>query len=199
MFQEIYFAPREAPIKTFTDVAANPVFALNVKELTYDGRLFLPELGHGASYWAAFCPRMLKKFDTYEDYMRNPKDPDFTHQVYQDSIWNVEKLRAGENMKRIVNDDCEEFCINVADNFERYEHLLDQQERILKDGTDFKTLCNGLTSFRNINKIGALVDFDHCSNYRYYVNNTHGRCDESDHCYTSRSKLKFGLTVPPSK
>ena len=44
MFQRVYFAPREAPIKTFTDIAANPAFARNVKELIYDGRLFLSGL-----------------------------------------------------------------------------------------------------------------------------------------------------------
>ena len=45
MFQRVYFAPRELPIKTFMETAANPAFALNLKELIYDGRLFLPELG----------------------------------------------------------------------------------------------------------------------------------------------------------
>ena len=54
MFQRVYFAPRQAWIKKFTSIAANPNFVGNVQELIYDGRLFLPELGNFASYWPAF-------------------------------------------------------------------------------------------------------------------------------------------------
>lgn len=198
MFQRVHFAPRKAPIKVFNDIAVNPSFALNVKELIYDGRLFLPELGDGASYKAAFCARMLEEFDTYEDYTRHPKgaaECNFAHQVYQDSIWNVERLGAGVIMKRRFADDCEEFRINVADSFERYENLLEWQERILKDGTDFKALCEGLKSIRNINKVDALACFDHCSDYYYRADNS----ENFDDWYSRRSKLEFGLTVPPSR
>lgn len=193
LFQRVFFAPREAPIQTFTEIAANPAFALNVKELMYDGRLFLPELGNGASYWAAFGARMVEELDIYEENVNGIADPDFAYEVYQDSIWNVEKLGAGENMKNIVANDCEEYCINVVDSLVRYECLLDQQERILKNGADFEALRDGLTSFRNIIKVGAFVGFAHHSDYHFRTDDTR------EGWYSSRSKLEFGLTVPPSQ
>ena len=75
-------------------------------------------------------------------------------------------------MKNIVANDCEEYCINFADSLVRYECLLDEQERILKNGTDFEALCEGLTSFRNINKVGAFVGFAHHSDYRSRTDDT---------------------------
>lgn len=196
MFQRVYFAPREIPIKIFKEIGAHPAFALNVKELIYDGRLFLPELGNCASYWAAFGARMLEEHDIFEEHVNHSlgiAESQFPRKVYEDSIWNVEKLGAGEKMKNIVAKDCEEYHVNVVDSLVRYECLLDQQERILKSGTDFEALCEGLTSFRNINKVGAFVGFAHHSDYRSCADDT---CED---WYTSRSKLEFGLTVPPSQ
>ena len=193
MFQQVHFAPREVPIKTFLEIAATPAFALNVKELIYDGRLFLPELGNGASYRAAFGARMAEELDTYREHVNGTVDPDIAYEVYQDSIWNVEKLGAGENMKYLIANDCEEYCINVVDSLVRYECLLDQQERILQNGTDFEALREGLTSFRNIKKVGAFVGFADHSDYRFRADDT-----RSD-WYGSRPNLEFGLTVPPSQ
>ena len=160
MFQRIYFAPRKVPMKTFTKIASKPAFAQNVKELVYDGRLFLPELGNSASYWAAFRARTIGEHDIYEDHRKANWRAQvyFADEVYQDSIWNKGTLGAGEDKKEGIAGDHKEFYMNVADSLVRYVRLLDQQERILKNGTDFKALCKGLASFRNISKIGALVD-----------------------------------------
>lgn len=208
MFQRVYFAPRKASIKSFTEIAANPTFARNVKELIYDGRLFLPRLGDPESYRNAFRARMIEEFDVYEDHTRNSficSGIEVADEVYQGSIWNMEILGAAENMKmvfavtKIPAGDGKEFYTNVANSFVRYARLLDQQESILKQGRDFKALCKGLKSFRNISKVGALVDFAPYSNYGLRT----GDQDDQEYIdchewYNSRSKLEFGLTVPPS-
>lgn len=199
MFQRVYFAPRKIPLKTFTGIAANPVFARNVKELIYDGRLFLPEFGNFGSYRQAFSARMWEEFDEYEDHTRNLSGYDklnFANEVYQDSIWNMEDLGAGGKMARVVAGDSEELYANVADSLVRYTRLLDQQERVFQRGTDLKALCEGLKSFRNINKISALADFIHSSDY--YLDEK-GLYMEPHEWYSSRSRLEFGLTVPPSR
>ena len=186
-------------MKTFTKIAAKPAFAQNVQELVYDGRLFLPELGNSASYWAAFRARMIEELDIYEDHTRNANGRAewyFAVEVYEDSIWNKGTLGAGEDKKRGIFGDPKEFYMNFADSFVRYVRLLDQQERILKNGTDFKALCKGLASFRNISKVGALVDFTHYSDYFLDEHDQYTGCHD---WYSSQSKLEFGLTVPPSK
>ena len=76
MFQRVYSAPREAPIKTFTDIAANPAFARNVKELIYDGRLFLPELRDFASYYKNFLARMVEESYPVSDHIEVAPDAD---------------------------------------------------------------------------------------------------------------------------
>lgn len=129
MFQRVYFAPRKASMKTFTDIAANSAFALNVKELIYDGRLFLPELGTFASYRAAFCARMVEELDIYEDHIRNAlggAEVDFADEVYQGSIWNMEKVGAGDYMNRIIAGDGKEYYTNLANSLVGYVRLLDQ-------------------------------------------------------------------------
>ena len=193
MFQRVYFAPRKEPMEFFARIARNPTFARNVKELIYDGRLFLPELGNFASYQAAFSARIIEELDIYEDHTRNARessDVDFADEVYQDSIWNMDSLGAGHNKSTFLTGDCKEFYMNVGDSLVRYTRLLDYQERVFKKGRDFKTLCEGLKCFRNISKVGAYVDFDHSSNYNPRVGHT---------WYSSRTKLEFGSTVPPSR
>ena len=195
LFQRVYFAPRKASMKTLTAIAANPVFARNVKELIYDGRLFLPELGTFVSYWAAFVDRVEEEFDTYEDHTRNARgvaDDEFANEVYQDSIWNMKSIGADEYMESVNANDCKEFHENVVNSLVRYVGLLDQQESIFKKGKDFKALCEALKSFRNISKVSALADFYHCSNYRLGAYIEH-------EWYNSQANLQFGLTVPPSR
>ena len=197
MFQRVYFAPRKAPLKIFTDIAANPAFAPNVKELIYDGRLFLPELGNFGSYWQAFSARMWEEFDICEDHLRRCGGYGaFLDEVYQDSIWNMENLGAGDHMDRVVAGDSMEYSRNVANSLVRYARLLDQQESIFEEAIDFKVLSEGLKSFRNINKVSALVDFAH---YSEYCLHTEGLYIEPHEWYSSRSRLEFGLTVPPSR
>lgn len=147
MFQRVYFAPRKATMKTFADIAANPTFARNVKELIYDGRLFLPELGDFASYRAAFRARMFEEFFIYEDHSKSCGDVEgeFAEKVYQDSIWNMENLGAGDNMKRVISGESNEFYTDAANSLVRYARLLDQQESIFRHDRDFKALCHGLS------------------------------------------------------
>lgn len=100
-----YFAPRKVTLTTFTNIAANSASARNVKELIYDGRLFLPELGKFDSYWAAFFARMVEVFDVYEEHTRNSLGNSamyFADEVHRDSIWNMEDLGDGEEMERVV-------------------------------------------------------------------------------------------------
>lgn len=202
MFQRVYFAPRKAPMKIFSDIAAIPAFAGNVKELIYDGRLFLPELGNFDSYWTAFRARMVEEFDLYEDHTRNALSNDgmyFADKVYQRSIWSMWKLGAGDNMKRDISGDSKDFETNVANSLIRYARLLDQQESIFKKGKDFKALCKGLRSFRNISTVDTLVEFDHYSDYNIRSGDKHDRFIDPHEWYSFRSQLEFGLTVPPSK
>ena len=200
MFQRVYFAPRQVWMEKFASIAANPNFVGNVQELIYDGRLFLPELGDFASYWSAFCSRAVEEFDVYEDHLRNGSD-DGSHaiKVYQNSMWNFDSIGGGKYLERVTGNDCREFYMNVANSLVRYTRHLDRQENILRQGRDFKALCEGFKSFPNISKVGVLVDFAHFSDYRPHTNN---RLDDYIDChkwYNTLSELEFGLTVPPSR
>ena len=195
MFQRVYFAPRKASMETFANIAANPTFARNVKELIYDGRLFLPELGTFASYYSAFHARMVDEFDFYEGH----DDVNCFHELYRGSIWNMEDLGAGERMKRWIAGDFKDLYANVADSLVRYARLLEQQESIFTKGRDLKALCQGLKSFRNITKVSALVEFDHYSDYHPHTEDRDDHYIVPHQWYSYRSYLEFGLTVPPSK
>ena len=202
MFQRVYFAPRQAWIKEFTSIAANPNFVGNVQEVIYDGRLFLPELGNFASYWSAFCSRAMEEFDLYQDHARNSLDDWHSHyaiKAYQNSIWNVDSIGGGRYLERVIGNDCREFYMNVANSLVRYVRHLDRQENILRQGRDFQALCEGLKSFRNISKVSALVDFEHFSNYMPPRNESQDDCTDSHVWYNTRSESEFGLTVPPSR
>ena len=200
MFQRVYFAPRQAWMEKFTSIAANPNLVGNVQELIYDGRLFLPELGNFASYRLAFCSRVIEESDVYKDGLRNsPDSGEHANQVYQDSIWNVDSIGAGRNLERLIAKQCQEFDMNVGNSLVRYVRLLDQQEKILTQGRDFKTLCKGLRSFRNISKASAQVDFARCSDYMPHTNDREDDYIDGHKWYNTRSEREFGLTVPPSR
>lgn len=135
MFQQVYFALRKAPLKTFAGIAANPALSRNLKELIYDGRLFLPELGNFASYCSAFRARVVEESDIYEDHTRNSLGNgacEFADEAYRGSIWNMEVLGAGKYMERIVAGDSVDYYRNVANSLVRYALLLDHQESICK-------------------------------------------------------------------
>ena len=201
MFERVYFAPRKASMKTFTDIAENPIFARNTKELIYDARLFLPGLRDFDSYSAAFYARVLEESNELEDYTRTSTRSDqiqFAHQVYGDSIWNLKGLGAGEEMQRLRAGDDEEFYTNVADSHVRYVRLLDQQESIFRKGRDFRALCEGLKSFRNINKVSASAeDADWSDDFLHACDRDY----EDIYVYTEEyidEYMKFGPTVEPS-
>ena len=106
MFERVYFAPRKTSMKLFTYIAANPAFARNVKELVYDGRLFLPELGTFPSYYSAFHARMLEEVNVCGDYVRNclvVDEANFAYDMYQDSVWNMETLGTSHERKRVCS------------------------------------------------------------------------------------------------
>ena len=201
MFQRVYFAPRQAWIKNFTSIAANPNFVGNVQELIYDGRLFLPELGNFASYRHAFHDRTWEEFDIYEDHKRCAEIAECNHAdgVYSRSRWNMEKIGAGNHMERVVAKHCQEYDMNVGNSFDRYVRLLDQQEQIFTQGRDFEALCKGLRSFRNISKVSAQVDFAHFSDYMLQTNDREDDYIDGHKWYNTRSQREFGLTVPPSR
>ena len=201
MFQRVYFAPRKASMKVFSDIAADPAFARNVKELIYDGRLFLPEFGTFAHYDSAFSARMIEELDVYEDYKRSfgsTDDIHFADDVYQGSIWNMESLGAGDKMKRVFAGDSKEYSMNVADSWVRYAHLLEQQEKIFTKGEDLKALREGLKSFRSVTKVEVSTDFDHYLDYNLRTGVTYNQYIDWHQWYCSQSYLDFGLAVPPS-
>ena len=198
MFQRVYFAPREAPMKTFLDIAASPAFTQNVEELIYDARLFLPELRDPASYSAAFRARVADERDIRGNIEENDPQADFARRVYKNSIWNTENLGHqwdGCNNAR----DSEEYKANVANSLARYTLLLEQQETTLKMGMDLEALCQGFKVFRNIRRVHALVDFNHTSNYCRLRSGMADWYIDTHDCYAFRSNREFGLTVPPSK
>ena len=202
MFQRVYFAPRKTSMKLFTDIAANPAFARNVKELIYDGRLFLSELGTFSSYYSAFHARMLEEANICGYYLRNclfVDEANFADDLYQDSMWNMETLGAGHRMKRGCASDFQGHYAIVANSLVRYARLLEQQESIFAKGKDLKALNEGLSSFRNITKVSAVVDFDHSLEYDLHAGDRHEQCNHYHQWYCSRSNLDCGLTVPPSR
>ena len=114
-------------------------------------------------------------------------------------MWNLESLGAGKYLERVAGNDCREFYVNVGNSLVRYSRHLDRQENILREGRDFKALCEGLNSFRNISKVSALVDFAHFSDYMPHKNDRQDDYIYGHKWYNTRSESEFGLTVPPSR
>ena len=202
MFERVYFAPRKTSMKLFTDIAANLAFAPNVKELIYDGRLFLSELGTFGSYYSAFGARVEEEFDLFMNHVKNLSDVSENHfagDVYEDSIWNGGSLGANEEMKTANMGHLEDFHANAGDSLVRYARLLQQQESIFTKAKDLKALREGLRSFRNITKVSVVVDFRHHSDYEIYADDRHFQYIEHHQWYSSRSYTEFGFAVPPSK
>lgn len=213
MFQRVYFAPRKATMKTFANIAANPVFARNVKELIYDGRLFLPEVGNYATYSETFRAHMTGEYYTYDAFFKKAltdAERENADKIYQCSVWNSETIGAGDYKKGVGAENGEKYTMNVANSLVRYARLLDQQEIIFDEGADFKALCEGLVSFRNICKICARADFNngHFSDdsmFDYYhlcgigANIYRDAYTDAHEWYSRRSNLEFGLTVPPAE
>ena len=202
MFERVYFAPRKTSMKLFTDIAANPAFARNVKELVYDGRLFLPELSTFPSYYSAFHARMLEEVNVCGDYVRNclvVDEANFAYDMYQDSVWNMETLGTSHEMERVCSFDFRDFDAIVINSLVRYARLLEQQESIFSEGRDRKALSKGLSSFRNITKVSAVVDFDISLIYDLHAGDRDDQYTDHHQWYSSRSYTEFGLTVPPSK
>ena len=201
MFQRVYFAPRKTSIKLFTDIAANPNFARNVKELIYDARLFLSEFGTFSSYRSAFGARFLEELNICADYVRNclvVDEANFAEDIYQDSVWNMEIVGASDGIN-IYPHDFQDLDVIVIDSLVRYVRLLEQQEGIFNKGKDLKALSEGLVSFRNITKVSAVVDFDISSIYDLHADDRDDQYIEHHQWYSTRSYTAFGLTVPPSK
>ena len=111
----------------------------------------------------------------------------------------MENIGAGKSMKRVTAKNCQEFNMNFGNSFVRYVRLLDQQENIFRQGRDFQALCEGLRSFRNINKVSALVDFDPFSDYMLHKSPLQYDYIDGHQWYNTRSGREFGLTVPPSR
>ena len=202
MFERVYFAPRKTSMKIFTDIAANPAFARNVKELVYDGRLFLPELSTFPSYYSAFNARMLEEVNVCGHYVRNclvVDEANFAYDMYQDSVWNMETLGTSHERKRVCSFNFRDFDAIVINSLVRYARLLEQQESILTEGRDLKALSKGLSSFRNITTVSAVVDFDTSLIYDLHAGDRDDQYIEHHQWYSSRSYTEFGLTVPPSK
>ena len=202
MFQRVYFAPRKTSMELFTNIAANPAFARNVKELIYDGRLFLPQLGTFGSYYLAFCARAVEEVDLYEDAVRYclfSREANFAEGVYHDSIWNRGMLGPFTEMKTPDASDLEGFRADAGISFARYTRLLQQQENIFTKGKDLKALNEGLNSFRNITKVSVVVDFAHCLEYDLHAGDRDDQYIEHHRWYSSRSYTELGFAVPPSQ
>ena len=139
LFQRIYFAPRKSTIETFINISSNPVFARNVTDLVYDGRLFLPELAHYKSWKKAF------------DLVAG-----------DERYW---RLVPNANWKSTVA----EYYESVADSLLCFTRLLEQQQGIFEKKDDYKALCAGLKNLPNITRvivIDKLSEFeDHHSCY----------------------------------
>ena len=202
MFQRVYFAPRKTSMKVFTDIAANPAFAQNVKELIYDARLFLPILSNYGPHYAAFAVRVEQELDLSKDAIRNPSvisESDFVRHVYQNSMWNGENIGTDKVLKTVVRGDSKAFRAKEAESLFRYSCLLQQQESVFTKAEDLKALSEGLNSFRNITRVGVSVDFRDCLEYIPYAGDRHDQYIKHHQWYSSRSYTEFGFVLPPSK
>ncbi|MCJ1450994.1 hypothetical protein MMC28_001328 [Mycoblastus sanguinarius] len=68
LFRRVYFAPREATMQTFTNIATHPVFGRNLKALIYDRRLFLDDLLDFESYRQHYDYEITRKSETMVDF-----------------------------------------------------------------------------------------------------------------------------------
>ena len=202
MFRRVYFAPRNATMKTFSSIAANPAFARNVKELIYDGRLFLPRLSTWKIYRNAFITRVYEEDTIYQKAIEISSywevDTHCADQVYQNSIWNMENVGFVDRSNNCIAHESPTYFENVSTSLGRYSCFLDHQENTLEAKKDFEALCIGFKTLTNINTVLVLDNFKHSPTYDL---GSIKECEwPDDHgWYSFQSTREFGLTVPPSK
>lgn len=169
LFQRVYFAPRQSAIETFINISSNPVFARNVKELIYDGRLFLQELTKYESYKAAF-----------DDCESNQ----LTEIEQEAARWKLAKFGWRQT-------GYEDYHESLAETLVGYTHLFNQQQQIIDDKRDYEALCAGLQTLPNITTVFVVDDFLRCGGWT--------PLETDDHTwYYRQSQREIAVPVPPS-
>ena len=172
LFQRIYFAPRKSAIETFLNISANPIFAQNVKELFYDGRLFLHEYTAYKCYSIAFESQVLCQS------VVNFADSELA-EIHDAAmiLWNDR-----------VNEDYHE---SLADSLVCYARFFDQQQSILEDRKDYEALSTGLKNLPNLTTVIALDNFYGRSDFVPLRTDDHS-------WYQQRSQREMRLHVQPT-
>lgn len=175
LFQRVYFAPRKSAIETFINISSNPVFARNVTELVYDGRLFLPEFKKWKSYEEAFAAF------TVEEYPEEWDSVAAADECYWPHFATFKRRSTGAEYHHKSFDD---FLIC-------YTQLLGQQHRMFGRKDDYKALCAGL---KNLPNITTVIVLDRFCEFRDWV-----PLRTDDHSwYHRRSQREVAVPVPPS-
>lgn len=117
-------------MKTFINIASNPLFSVHVKELVYDGRLFLPELADYSTYKLQFDALAGSRI--------------------------LAKGRIGDMVLIGLEMTSEEYCQSLGNSLVHYARPLESQQTILDEGADFACLSKGLSDFPNLSKVSLI-------------------------------------------
>ena len=171
LFQRVYFAPRKGEMELFSNITSHPIFSRTIKEVVYDGRLFVSPysdrqrfLDQYQSWIDATCPDM--RFDMVdEELVVEHWGPDDSGSL----TWIPSSVP--DLVKAI---------------YSSYLELLSEQEDILANGRDFELLCSG---FKEMPLITTLTIMDH---FNFPVYQDWLPFDEREH-----SKYFVGTTIMP--
>lgn len=144
LFKRIYFAPHHKVMELFTNITSVPAFAKTVTELVYDIRMFW-------SFWEQ--PRAHEIAFIEAGAVQEYNDRYSTDNGHLDIVATTARRLAMEGAPVSLQ-------ATETKSLERYSELLAQQEAILDQGLDYKSLCQGLKKLPNLKALSVLRDFD---------------------------------------
>lgn len=130
LFSRVYFAPRRGVIESFSKITAHPIFSKTIKEIVYDGRLYLPRFAADTNHFR----------HEFEGKYRIPGDDE------EDDQFDDGPTRAPLSSH----------CLYAH---KVYKQLFNEQDIIFTKRLDVKALDTGLIQMPNIRIVRLLDTF----------------------------------------
>ncbi|KAL8793169.1 MAG: hypothetical protein Q9195_004199 [Heterodermia aff. obscurata] len=169
-------------MEIFTQITSEPAFAVGVKELVYDARLFWGFFAGKQAHYQAIAARIDQMRESDED-SRSASEgsiaavDDGSSASWEDELESDEEfLSLSENSPTAVDsgspasDNERSSLMAMAErerSYNRYVELFQQQSDILDSGADYLALCRGMQHLPSLKTVsiqgvfGSGSDFDH--------------------------------------
>lgn len=132
LVSSVYFAPRQDVMETFCNITTHSIFSKTIKEIIYDGRLYLS---------------------------RNAADPNVFRRKYKGKICSSndeEEEEAEETLGTGPTMNLSPECLTA---YRVYQQLFCEQENIMRNDLDIQALEDGLTRMPNLTTVRLLDTF----------------------------------------